>query len=81
MIFVWILSGMIVRFFPIQLANVDVVCSVAIDPMIPPIPAGVGKLCPMFRNCVIAVRDRDIVMIVGMMVRILRVGFLKVLCW
>ena len=81
MIFVCISSGMIVIFFPIQLAIADVDCSVAIEPMIPPIPAGVGKFCPIFRNCVVAVRDREVVMIVGIRVRILRFGLRKVLCW
>ena len=68
-------------FLPIQFAIADIVCGVAIFPMIPPIPAGVGKLCPMLKNCVIAVMASDIIMIVGMSVMVLFLGFLNVLCF
>ena len=70
-----------VIFFAIQFAVRDIDCGVAIDPMMPPIPAGVGKFCAMLKNWVIAVRAREVVMRVGMRVRILRFGFLRVFCW
>lgn len=78
-IFMVIFSGMIV-ILAIQLAMIDIEFGVAIEPMIPPIPAGVGKFCPILKNCVVAVMAREIVMIVGMIVRVLFFIFRSSLC-
>ncbi len=79
MVFMVRFSGRKNIFLPIQFAIADIVCGVAIFPMIPPIPAGVGKLCPILKNCVVAVMASDIVMIVGMSVMVLFFGFLNLL--